>query len=68
MKTAAIVIEDWKLATFSRHLSQAGYKFTEHKGLASGILTLKVEYEWVAKLQPIVEAASNECAATKDRR
>lgn len=68
MKTAAIVIDSWKLATFSKHLSQAGYKFTEHTGLTAGTLTLRVAYEWVAKLQPVVEAANAECSKLKTEK
>ena len=61
MKTAAVVIEEWKLLTFKKHLDAAGYSYTEHPGLMQGTLTLRVRYEWVNKLKPIVEAASKAC-------
>lgn len=62
MKTAAVVIDRHKLETFRRHLSAAGYEFTENPGPTTDTLTLKVKYEWVAKLQPVIEAANKECA------
>ncbi len=65
MKTAAVVIEKWKLPIFSRHLRTAGYSYDTFPGIIAGSLTLKVSYEWVAKLKPIIEAAQNECAASK---
>lgn len=61
MKTAAVVIDGWKLPTFKRHLDASGYAYTEHPGITKGTLTLKVEYEWVADLKPIIEAANAEC-------
>lgn len=61
MKTAAVVIDRHKLDTFKRHLTTAGYDFTEHPGVTRDTLTLKVKYEWVAKLKPVIEAANKEC-------
>jgi hypothetical protein len=61
MKTAAVVIDSWKLATFKRHLSGAGFDFTEQPGITPDTLILNVKYEWVAKLQPVIEAANKEC-------
>lgn len=65
MKTAAVIIEKWKLPIFSRHLKEAGYSYDTCPGPTDDTHTLKVPYEWVAKLQPIIEAAQAECAATK---
>lgn len=62
MKTAAVVIDKWKLDIFRRRLTDAKYSFTEHPGPDPDTLTLKVEYEWAAQLQPIIEAANKECA------
>jgi hypothetical protein len=62
MKTAAIVIDDYKLETFRRHLHNANFKFTEHKGPTATTLTLKVQYEWLADLSPIVAAANKEAS------
>lgn len=61
MKTAGVVIDDWKLPIFKRHLDAAGCKYTEHPGITQGTLTLRVEYEWVSELKPIIEAANKEC-------
>jgi len=61
MKTAGVVIDDWKLPIFKRHLDEAGCTYTEHPGITDGTLTLRVQYEWVATLKPIIEAANEEC-------
>lgn len=61
MKTAGVVIEAWKALIFCKHLDAAGYSYTEHPGPLKGSLTLRVSYEWVHKLQPVVEAANKEC-------
>lgn len=70
MKTAGIVIDSYKLGIFKKHLDAAGYKYTVHPKVADGevmpsILTIKIQYEWVAKLKPIVEAAQKECVNAK---
>ena len=61
MKTAGVAIDDWNLPIFKKHLDAAGYTYTEHPGLTQDTLTLVVEYEWVAELKPIIEAANKEC-------
>ncbi len=61
-KTAAVAIDTWKLPTFKRHLDAAGYSYTKHPGITEDTLTLKVKYEWLADLKPIIEAANAECA------
>ncbi len=65
MKKAAVCIDDWKLPIFKRHLDAAGYTYKECPGITSGTLTLKVNYEWVHELKPIIEAAQKECAEAK---
>ena len=60
MKTAGIVIDDWKLPIFQRHLDAAGFAYTQHPGLTTGTLLLKVTTDWISTLQPIVEAAQQE--------
>lgn len=64
-KVAGVVIDSWKLAIFKKHLDAAGYQYTEHPGITSDTLVLRVKYEWVAELKPIVEAANAECAASR---
>jgi len=58
---AGIVIDAYKLPVFKRHLDAAGYSYDEHPGLTEGTLLLRVKYEWVHKLQPVVQAAEKEC-------
>jgi hypothetical protein len=60
-----VIIEDWKLPIFKRRLDAAGYRYTEHPGIAQNTLTLSVTCEWAYKLQPIVKAANEECAGTR---
>lgn len=62
MKTAGVVIDDWKLPIFKKHLDAAGWIYTEHSGVTDDTLTLKVQCEWIGDLQPIIEAANRECA------
>ena len=62
MKTAAIVLDSWKLPVFKKHLDKAKYSYTEQPGITPDSLLLKVKYEWVKDLQPIVQAANDECA------
>ena len=65
MNTAGVAIDDWKLPIFKKHLDKAGYAYTEHPGLSSGTLMLKVQCEWVHVLKPVIEAANKECAKVK---
>lgn len=61
-KTAGIGLDDWKLPIFKKHLDAAGYKYEEPVQFTAGTLILRVHYEWVHELQPIIEAAQRECA------
>lgn len=65
MKTAGVVIDDWKLPIFKRHLDAASCEYTENPGITAGTLTLRVKYDWVATLKPIIEAAERECRNAK---
>lgn len=62
MKTAGVCIDAWKLPVFKRHLDEAGFEYEELPGIVAGTLTLKVKYEWVADLQPVIAKANKECA------
>lgn len=66
-KKAAVGIDDWKLPVFKKHLDAAGYKYEEPVPFTTdgSTLILKVHYEWVHELQPIIEAAQRECADRK---
>ena len=65
MKTAAIVIDSWKLSIFKKTLDIKGYKYSEHEGPFSGCITLKVETNNIAELQPIVKRMNAEAAKSK---
>lgn len=60
MKIAGVVIDSYKLPVFKKHLAAAGYGYTEHAGPTAMTLTLRVSYEWVAELKPVIEAAESE--------
>lgn len=64
-KKAAVGIDDWKLPIFKKHLDAAGYKYEDPVKFVDDTLILKVHYEWVHELQPIIEAAQRECAERK---
>lgn len=61
-KIAVVAIHDWKLTTFKKHLDAAGRSYTVHPGVTRDSLILRVNYEWVRDLKPIIEAANEECA------
>lgn len=65
MKIAGVVIDDWKLPIFKKHLDKAEYVYTVHPGLTDDTLILKVLYVWVDALKPILKAADQECANLK---
>lgn len=50
MKTAAIVIEAWKLEIFTRRLCAGSYSYTQHPGIRPDWITLKVPYDGDAAL------------------
>lgn len=65
---AGVVLDNWKLPIFKKHLDAAGYKYDEPVAFTKGTMILKVNCEWVSKLQPIIEAAQRECAAATASR
>jgi hypothetical protein len=58
---AGIVLDTWKLPIFERHLTGAGFDFTESNGPTKDTLLLTVEFEEVGEVQSVVTAANNEC-------
>ena len=58
---AGVVIDSWKLKIFKKHLEEAGYSYTEHRGLTSGTMLLKVTARSAHQLQPIIDAAQLAC-------
>jgi hypothetical protein len=63
--TAGIAIDAWKLSIFERHLTQAGYTFTNVGPLTKDSLVLKVTTDNVVALGEVVKAANTEAALTK---
>ena len=59
---AAIAIDDWKLATFKRELTLAGYQFEELPGLTPDTLTLIVETDDLPRLRDTVQHCQNKAA------
>ena len=62
---AGIVIDDWKLSIFERHLQQAGYAYEKSAGLTPDTLVLHVDTENLDALQRTVQAANTEAAWCK---
>ncbi len=61
---AAVMIDDWKLPIFERHLSQAGYVYQKGPGLTAGTLSLYVQTQDVVPLGVVVRAANEEARRT----
>ena len=64
MKKAAIVIDDWKLQIFERHLQQSGYALENAGPFTTGSLVLRVDTENLEALGEVVKAANAEAALT----
>ena len=62
MPTAGVVIDDYKLDTFKKHLDAGGFKYTQHPGITKGTITLKVECDSPEHLKPTIVAAQQEVA------
>ncbi len=62
-KIAGVGLDRWKLPIFKKHLDAAGFKYDDPVPFTPGTVILKVHYEWVHQLKPIIEAAQEECAA-----
>ncbi len=60
MKLAGVVIDSWTLPIFEKHLKAANFEFKQ-LSLAKNMLLLQVEYEWLADLKPVIDAAQKEC-------
>ena len=64
-KTAGVVLDDWKLPVFKKHLDAAGYTYEDPVQFTEGTSILRVKYEWAHKLQSVIEAAYKECERKK---
>lgn len=58
---AGIVVDDWKLPIFRKHLTDAGYTYEDAGGLTAATTVLKVPYTNMLHLKEVVEAAQEEC-------
>ncbi len=66
---AGIVLDDWKLAIFKRHLDAAGYTYEQHPGVTGDTITLTViTDEQAAMLVDVVKAANDEAARFKENK
>lgn len=50
MKTAAVIIDAWKLSYFKQNLEKAGFKFKKFNGPTQGLITLKIKTDDVNSL------------------
>lgn len=60
LKIAGIAIDDWKLPIFHQFLTEAGYGYTQRKGIAPSTIFLTVSTEDLDALQKVVFAANAE--------
>lgn len=63
MKTAGVVVENWKVQTFRTYLERASYTFDEVAGPVADTTMLRVRFEAGAEaaLASVVESAQEEC-------
>lgn len=65
MKKVGVVIDDWKIGTFTDHFNRAGIKFSQFNGPVDGCITLTVETDDVNEVGKVVRKANK--AAKKSR-
>ncbi len=63
-KKAGIVVDDWKLPIFKRHLESSGYTFENAGMFVPGSLMLRVHTTNLVALCEVLKAASTEAART----
>ena len=68
MKKVGIVLDSWKLPIFKKILGDAGYEYERHEGPGVRVITLTIQTESIAKLQPFVKKANDEAAKSKRRK
>jgi len=62
---AGIVIDDWKLNIFKKHLDSSKYQYEVKNGITKDTLSIFVEFENFGVLETIVKAANDEAATSK---
>lgn len=65
MKTAAIILDSWKLPIFERHLQQSGYTVAFKGQLNKDSTLLKIATTSLEALAQVVKAANTEAAQSK---
>lgn len=61
MQKVGVVIDNWKLPIFKRHLDEAGFAFEQFPNLTPNTMVLTIQTPQVAALQPVIERANKEC-------
>ena len=64
LKKSAIVIDNWKLPIFQRHLEQSGYSYKSDSGITPNTLTLFVFTTNLDALSTVLGAANKEAKKT----
>lgn len=59
---AGIILDDWKLPIFKKEFDKQGYSYTETKGPSRHCSTLKVDFDTLEKLKPVIEKLNKKCA------
>lgn len=65
MKTSGVVIDNWKLPIFERHLKEGGYTFEKSDGPVEDTLLLRVNAASMQVLAQVLLAASQEADREK---
>jgi len=59
-----VMIDNWKLPIFRKHLDTIGYTYTEKK-LTGEHTLIRISCEFIEKITPIIMAAHEECTKVK---
>jgi len=62
---AGVAVDDWKLPTFRKLLTEAGYTYTEGPGLTFETSMMYVETNDLASLKTILENCQAQCRKIK---
>lgn len=65
MQKAGIMLDDWKLSIFKKHLDDAGFEYEQSPGITEDTLLLTVETDDLYALSVIVKKANDKAAKSK---
>lgn len=67
MKTAGVVLDDWKLPIFRKAFEDAGFEYEDAGPFTVNTTTLKVPYHahQFDRLKAVIEKANADCARIK---